>query len=307
MSRERDQISLRLVLAVMFCVLAAGWFWMVNPPTDDSPVAVRVKSAGKPPSTINLSVSDSESTKYASISGRIVFTGEAFPLPLLVRKGDQTAKDWKVCACEDVPDERLVIDPDSGGVRDVFVYLGSGRKRMVSAVHPSIIATPPPVTLLAKHCRFHPHAFVVRTNQTIQFVNSDGLGHNLHVIPVINHPPIVAPPGSDNTSFAFRDSEPVPIEIACDFHSWMMSYVLPLDHPYAAVTGTDGSFRIDKVPAGKTKLYVWHEKRYLFRSELTVPESGFRFGDLKVEFIDGHLELTEPASAKLSDVLASAE
>jgi hypothetical protein len=32
------------------------------------------------------------------------------------------------------------------------------------------------------------------------------------------------------------------------------------DHAFAAVTGPDGSFRIDNVPAGKYKLEVWHEK-----------------------------------------------
>ena len=49
------------------------------------------------------------------------------------------------------------------------------------------------------------------------------------------------------------------LHIKCDIHAWMNSYVGIVDHPYFAVTGTDGSFTISNVPAGKQTIRVWHE------------------------------------------------
>ena len=40
-----------------------------------------------------------------------------------------------------------------------------------------------------------------------------------------------------------------------------MAYILPLDHPYVAITGSDGTFRIPKLPVGKElEFQVWQER-----------------------------------------------
>jgi hypothetical protein len=38
-----------------------------------------------------------------------------------------------------------------------------------------------------------------------------------------------------------------------------VSYWLVVDHPYATLTGHDGSFRLANLPAGKVELSIWHE------------------------------------------------
>jgi hypothetical protein len=40
----------------------------------------------------------------------------------------------------------------------------------------------------------------------------------------------------------------------------MVSYVGVVAHPYFAVSGSDGAFRITGVPAGKYPIRVWHER-----------------------------------------------
>jgi hypothetical protein len=50
------------------------------------------------------------------------------------------------------------------------------------------------------------------------------------------------------------------VPIACNYHPWESAYVLPLDHPYVAISTMDGTFRIPKLPVGQWEFQVWHEK-----------------------------------------------
>jgi hypothetical protein len=47
--------------------------------------------------------------------------------------------------------------------------------------------------------------------------------------------------------------------VTCDTHVHMRGYVLAFDHPYFALSGPDGEFRISGVPAGTYRLTLWHE------------------------------------------------
>jgi hypothetical protein len=56
---------------------------------------------------------------------------------------------------------------------------------------------------------------------------------------------------------------------------WMRGYLLVIDHPYAAVTGPDGTFQLDQVPDGEYELVYWKANwnigRYERDPELVVP------------------------------------
>lgn len=49
------------------------------------------------------------------------------------------------------------------------------------------------------------------------------------------------------------------IQVRSNTHTWIRGYIYIFDHPYAAVTGEDGSFVIDGLPQGEYLLKVWHE------------------------------------------------
>ncbi|HTQ80013.1 MAG TPA: carboxypeptidase-like regulatory domain-containing protein, partial [Thermoanaerobaculia bacterium] len=56
----------------------------------------------------------------------------------------------------------------------------------------------------------------------------------------------------------------------CDVHPWMVAYVGILDHPFYAVTRSDGSFRIAGLPAGTYTLEAWHEALGIIDQEIRV-------------------------------------
>ena len=52
-------------------------------------------------------------------------------------------------------------------------------------------------------------------------------------------------------------NKPEPLfPVKCDVHPWMRSYVAVMTHPFFAVTGKDGKFAIEGLPAGSWQVQV---------------------------------------------------
>ena len=72
------------------------------------------------------------------------------------------------------------------------------------------------------------------------------------------------------------------VKLKCDVHPWMTAYVLVSSHPFFAVTGDDGSFKISGLPAGSYTVEAWHERYGAKSAEITVAadkpaETAFQF------------------------------
>ena len=48
------------------------------------------------------------------------------------------------------------------------------------------------------------------------------------------------------------------VQLKCDIHPWMSTWVYVHDSAAVGVTGADGKFRIGDVPPGSYELEVWH-------------------------------------------------
>jgi hypothetical protein len=71
------------------------------------------------------------------------------------------------------------------------------------------------------------------------------------------------------TSRTFNTAE-VMVPIRCDVHGWMSAYVGVLDHPYHAVSGSDGMFDLSTLPPGDYVLEAWHERYGTQTANVTV-------------------------------------
>lgn len=58
--------------------------------------------------------------------------------------------------------------------------------------------------------------------------------------------------------------------LQCDQHNFMEADARIVWNPYFAVTGADGSFKIDQIPAGKYKVTAWHPYVGEVTKEITV-------------------------------------
>jgi len=196
---------------------------------------------------------------WGTITGKIVVDGAPPQLPVLVTKGDATVKDASVCAVNDIPDEKLVVGK-KGGLANCFVYLYKRRGKV--DIHPDL-KKPAQETIQFdnKSCIFVPHVMVVRTDQKVNVINSDGCGHNVHTFPLRNGGinQLVAANDKKGIEVDFKKGEPLPMQVTCDIHPWMTAKWFVVEHPYAVVTDKEGKFTIKLVPEGKHKFRIWHE------------------------------------------------
>ena len=119
-----------------------------------------------------------------------------------------------------------------------------------------------PVVLDQKGCEYVPQILAVQTGQKIQVKNSDPVLHNVHDLPTVagNEEKNTAQlPGGADLSFSFSKPEEF-LKFKCDVHPWMFAWVTVFDHPFFAVSGKDGAFKIENVPAGKYTLRAIHRK-----------------------------------------------
>jgi plastocyanin len=198
-----------------------------------------------------------------TIKGQILLDGES-PLanaPLLVRKGDPAVKD-AVCAGADIPNQKLLVDPKTGGIANIAVYLKKAPANM-----PAGLKNPPdkPLTFDQLGCQFLPRMMSVRVGQTVNCVTQDATSHNVHTSGFSNESLNFLIPANSKvvTPVRLTKAETLPMRVNCDLHSWMEAYWVVTDHPYVAITDERGEFSIADLPVGDHAFTVWHETGYV--------------------------------------------
>jgi len=185
-----------------------------------------------------------------TLKGRIVLGGTYNPLPPLYAKS-AAPKDNDVCGMEAAPNQAVVVN--DGGLANVFIYLDKLPKGIQVPA-----AVSEPVVFDQKYCIFKPHALVMRTGQTVKVLNSDPVLHNTHTKPERNNE-FNQSVNQTGAELVYSRPEKKPLAVVCDIHPWMVAYHLPLDHPFATVSGEDGTFEIANLPSGKLEFKLWHE------------------------------------------------
>ncbi len=108
---------------------------------------------------------------------------------------------------------------------------------------------------------FIPHVVVVVQGTTVDFLNSDPVGHNVYWPSVSGNKKLAHNlgtwPKGEKKSFQFNDLGVA--SLLCNVHPEMSGYVVVAPTAYFAVTGKDGNFEIKGVPPGHYTLKTWSE------------------------------------------------
>jgi hypothetical protein len=179
----------------------------------------------------------------------------------------------------DMPTTHFYVVGPKDELADVVVSLQgiSGKSAGASA---------PPAVLDQKGCEYIPSIFAVQTGQKIIVKNSDPVLHNVNIQPAEgsgnkgdNKAQL---PNGPDLSFSFSKPENF-LKFQCDVHKWMFSWVSVFDHPYFAVSGKDGTFKIANVPPGKYKIQAAHRKAGTVTQEIEVKEGEPTKADFTLE------------------------
>ncbi|HKR59502.1 MAG TPA: carboxypeptidase-like regulatory domain-containing protein [Pyrinomonadaceae bacterium] len=193
--------------------------------------------------------------KEATIIGSVRFDGKA-PKPLII---DMAADPVCVEINQNPLTDWYVVS--EGKVANVIVYVTSDGLAKYSFDSPSEA-----LTLTHINCQFQPHVTGLRVGQSLHIVNADNTQHSTHPTPKYNPewnqtqpasaPPIAKTFLKPEVAFPIKDNQ----------HPWEKAFVGVFTHPFFAVTGPDGSFRIEGLPPGAYRVHAWHE----FMGEKTI-------------------------------------
>jgi hypothetical protein len=246
-------------------------------PTTNTP---RVSMPGRPPLPVNgtasgavastpaqlaeaptalVSVSESVQTGTPLVSGVTGNSGAGFSLTgwamLTGKPKPETPIDLgPTCSslrAGKVTTRHFVVSPE-GGLANVLVYVQNAR-------HGTPLVEPPLLDQVG--CMFEPYVLGVLTGQKFRIRNSDPTLHSVHASPKVNREFNF---GQGLKGQVNEISFPRPelfVRLKCDVHPWMFSYVNVLDHPYFAISDTNGFFRLPAgLPAGDYTVSAVHLK-----------------------------------------------
>jgi plastocyanin len=126
---------------------------------------------------------------------------------------------------------------------------------------------PKTVTMDQKGMEFRPHILTVTAGDSVKFLNSDGVDHNVYSPDHDAYNLGIFPKGQSRDHVF---TKPGVYTQLCSVHPEMLAYIFVGQNPYSAAVNKDGTFKIENVPAGTYQLAVWNPKLKADETQVTV-------------------------------------
>lgn len=192
---------------------------------------------------VTLAAANASTAQDATLKMRFVYDGT----PPIVNNIDPN-KDQAFCGLHEIPNEKLIVNPENKGIRNVIVHVYT---RSSGDDLPKTTPTNTTHELANDQCRFEPHIVVAQTGDKLKITNPDPVGHNANLNFIKNTQQNLMIPAGQEKIVDLESEEPAPIPVECNIHPWMKAYVVVLEHPFADVSDGDGNIEIKGLPSGK--------------------------------------------------------
>ena len=106
-----------------------------------------------------------------------------------------------------------------------------------------------------KGMQFLPHLLIATVGDTVDFLNSDGVAHNVYSPDGGGYNLAMIEAGK---SGKHTFDKPGTYSQLCSVHPEMLGYVFVGQNPFAAVVGKDGTYQIKNVPPGQYTVALWN-------------------------------------------------
>lgn len=177
-----------------------------------------------------------------TIAGVVKFKGNA-PAP----KTLTVNKDTEVCGKTPKFDPALIVAGDN--LVDAVVYLTDIKKGKKMELTKAVMNQ--------NGCEYNPHVIAFPAGSSVDFLNPDGILHNVRTDSKVNTPMNMAQPKFKKTMTQKFD-KPEAIPVRCDVHGWMHGWLFVAANPHFQVIDKTGSYKLTDVPPGDYTLEVWH-------------------------------------------------
>ena len=208
-----------------------------------------------------------------TVQGQATFIGTTIPDVQI----SKIYRDSQLCG-EEITGEELNVAEGSRGIEGVIVSL-EGIAKGKSMPKKDVIV------IENRGCRFIPYVTATIVGSTLQVLNTDPILHTTHARLESRYGRtiwnIVQQAGAQGITKSLSMAGLV--DIRCDLHPNMRSYVQVFDHPYFTITDAEGFFEFKSVPAGTYQLTAWHGRLGSKGKTITVPPKGTVMVDIGMQ------------------------
>ncbi len=151
-------------------------------------------------------------------------------------------------------------------LREVTVGQGGGLKDVVVVIEGVQSGKPFTFTdakVEAVICQFLPFVTVVSDKRQLTVMNRDPVSHDIQGyaydhsgVDIVLHRPSLTATGTTDVVNLVKGRKIFTMQ--CGMHPYMQNWGYAIDNPYYAVTGENGTFVIDDLPAGTYRVKAWH-------------------------------------------------
>lgn len=151
-------------------------------------------------------------------------------------------------------DVRVRITDGAGSpVKDAVVTIHTARPAA-----PGSFKFPWAAAMTQRNVQFDPHVLIVPVGATVTFPNFDKVRHHVYSFSKAAKFEIKLFGRDETRSYTFKNVGAV--AIGCNIHDAMAGFIKVVDTPYANKTAGDGTAVLANVPAGRTRITVWHPR-----------------------------------------------